>query len=314
MRGTLAKANEDRPMAGIAMVLFANLTFSCLDTSAKWLVLAGIPALQIGFMRYAVHSVFSVGMVARKGGGWSSFGSDQLGLVVLRGVLLMISTLCNFVALRYIPLTLTATIMFSAPMIVTALSGPVLGERVGPWRWGAILVGFIGVMVAIRPFDAEFHWAAFVALAGAAAYSGYQLLTRMLAGKVSSEPMQLYGGMVGTIALLPFAILTWQSPETPLDWTLLCIVGLFGWFGHELLTRAYGFADASSLTPFTYVMIIYLGVWSYAVFDQPPTVATMFGAAIVITAGLVIWVRERQAAKAREMLRAGVATDPPGMG
>jgi drug/metabolite transporter (DMT)-like permease len=299
MAGTAAKENQDLPMAGIALTLFAYLTFSCLDTSAKWLVLAGIPALQIGFMRYALHFVVSAAMVARHGGGLSRFGSDRLGLVLVRAVLLMMSTLCNFVAIRYIPLTLTATIMFSAPIIVTALSGPVLGERVGPWRWGAIVAGFVGVVVAIRPFDADFHWAAFLSLTGAASFAGYQLLTRMLAGKVSSDTMQLYSGFVGTFVLMPFAFTVWQSPATPLDWTLLFGVGLLGWFGHDMLTRAYGMASASVLTPFSYSMMLYLGVWSWMIFDQTPTRPTMIGAAIVMSAGLVIWVRERAAARQR---------------
>lgn len=286
-------------MAGIALTLFAYLTFSTLDTSAKWLVLAGIPALQIGFMRYAMHFVVSVAMVARQGGGMARFGSDRMGLVLLRGALLMASTLCNFVAIGYIPLTLTATIMFSAPIIVTALSGPVLGEKVGPWRWGAILVGFVGVVVAIRPFDADFHWAALLSLTGAACFAVYQVLTRMLAGKVSSDTMQLYSGMVGTFVLAPFAAAVWVSPSTPLDWTLLVGVGFLGWFGHDMLTRAYGMASASVLTPFSYSLLIYLGVWSWLIFDQTPTRATLIGAAIVMSAGLVIWMRERGAARRR---------------
>jgi drug/metabolite transporter (DMT)-like permease len=288
-------------MAGIALTLFAYLVFSCLDASAKWLALAGLPILQLGFMRYAIHSVLSIAMVARQRGGWSSFGSDRMGLVVLRGVLLMTSTLCNFVAIQYIPLTLTATIMFSAPIIVTALSGPILGEKVGPWRWGAIFAGFIGVLVAIRPFDVDFHWAAFVSLAGAAAFSGYQLLTRMLAGKISEDTMQLYSGMVGTLALLPFAVMIWENPTAPLDWTLLFVIGFFGWFGHGMLTRAYGYAPASALTPFSYSMLLFLGIWSFAIFDTPPTRDVLIGAAIVVSAGLMIWVRERNAAAVRRM-------------
>lgn len=301
MAGTTAKKNQDLPMAGIALTLFAYFMFSALDTSAKWLALAGIPALQIGFMRYAVHFVVSAGVVARQGGGLSRFGSDSMGLVLVRAVMLMASTLCNFVAIRYIPLTLTATIMFSAPIIVTALSGPVLGEKVGLWRWGAIVAGFVGVVVAIRPFDADFHWAALLSLTGAASFAGYQLLTRKLAGKVSSDTMQLYSGAVGTCLLAPFAIALWQSPDTPLAWGLLIGVGFLGWFGHEMLTRAYGMASASVLTPFSYALIIYLGVWSWLIFQQTPTQATVMGAAIVMSAGLVIWVRERGDARRRRI-------------
>ncbi len=176
-------------------------------------------------------------------------------------------------------------------------------------RWGAIVVGFVGVLVAIRPFDADFHWAALVSLAGASCFAIYQILTRMLAGKVSSDTMQLYSGTVGTMVLAPFAFAVWQSPETPLDWGLLFGVGFLGWFGHDMLTRAYGLASASVLTPFAYVMIVYLGVWSWLIFAQAPTGATILGAAIVMAAGLVIWMRERTAARQRRLM--GGPTLPP---
>ncbi|MDY8107552.1 DMT family transporter [Fulvimarina sp. 2208YS6-2-32] len=303
MVGLATKANEDRVLLGIGMMLVAYFAFSGIDTSAKWLGLAGFPALQIAFMRYLTHFVISAGVIAKDGLEIDRFRSHRAGLVVLRGGFLMASTIANFIALRYLPLTLTATIMFSAPIFICALSWSMLGERVGPWRWGAILVGFFGIMIAIRPFDADFHWAVFLSLFGAVCMAFYTILTRKLAGSVHPETMQFYSGLVGTLAIAPFAFVVWQMPEDWTSLTLLLIIGGFGWFGHELLTRAHSYADASALTPFSYVFIVYLTISSIVFFDEWPDAWTMVGAVIVAGAGLVIWFREqRQDRKRRALL------------
>ncbi|EAU42901.1 hypothetical protein FP2506_08666 [Fulvimarina pelagi HTCC2506] len=299
MVGLVSNANEDRAALAIGMMLLAYLGFSGIDTSAKWLGLVGLPALQIAFMRYFTHFVISTALIAKDGIGMDRFRSERTGLVLIRAGFLAGSTCANFVAVRYLPLTLTATIMFSSPIIICALSGPILGERVGPWRWAAIIVGFLGVLIAIRPFDAEFHWAVFLSLAGAFCVALYTLLTRKLAGSVHHETMQFYSGVVGTVCLAPFAFLFWEMPQTWLATVLLVAIGGFGWFGHEMLTRAHNYADASALTPFTYVFIVYLTIASILVFDEWPGAWTLVGAAIVAGAGLVIWFRERRLERIR---------------
>ncbi len=294
MAGLAAKANSDRPILGIMMMLAAYFCFSFIDTSAKWLALAGLPALQLSFMRYVGHFVISLALIGVGGFNIDRFRSEKMGLVILRGILLMASTILNFIAIRYIPLTLTSTILFSAPIIICALSWPLLGERVGIWRWAAIMVGFCGILVAIRPFDESFHWAVFLSLAGASSFAMYSILTRKLSGIVAIDTMQFYSGLVGTAALLPFALLEWQNPQNAFDWTVMIALGLFGWVGHQILTKAHNFATATTLTPFAYSFILYLTIWSYLVFDHLPDQWTILGAAIVIAAGLFIWVRENQ--------------------
>ncbi len=296
MAGIAAQANQDRVALGIGLMLCAYFLFSGVDASVKWLSGLGFAALQLAFMRYAGHVVLSVLMIARDGVSLSRFGADEPGWVILRALMILLSTVLNFFAIRYLPLTLTATIMFLVPIIVCALSGPILGERVGPWRWAAVIAGFVGVAIAMRPFSADFHWAVFLSLATAVAFALYTLLTRKLAGRVSAESQQLYTGVVGTLALAPFALPQWQSPTTTLDWTLLIGLGVLAWVGHEIMTRAHGFAPASVLTPFLYSLLVFMGFWSYAVFDHAPDGATLIGASIVISAGLVIWFRERQTA------------------
>lgn len=290
-----ADLREDRAQRGIAMMLAAYLAFSCIDTSVKWLVLLGLPALQLAFFRYFGHFAISLVSIARGGLSRDRLGSDALGLVVLRAVCLMLSTVANFVALGYLPLTVTASILFSAPLIVTALSVPVLGERVGPWRWGSVLLGFAGVLVVMRPFGEGFHPATLVSLGGAACFAVYALLTRKLSGRVAAETMQLYSGGVGTLALLPFALFGWQSPGTPLGWALMLALGLWGWGGHELFSRAHRYAEASALMPFTYVFLVYLTAAGFLVFGSLPDLPTLLGAAVIVASGLVVWWRERRA-------------------
>ncbi len=298
MSNLAIKANEDRALLGIVMMLGAYFCFSFIDSGVKWLALVGLPALQLSFMRYVGHFVISTVLIARGGMDLQRFSSDRLGLVILRGALLMASTVLNFFAIRYIPLTLTSTILFSAPIILCALSWPLLGERVGVWRWSAILVGFCGILVAIRPFDESFHWAVFLSLTGAFSFAMYSVLTRKLSGVVPIDTLQFYSGAVGTFALLPFAILEWQSPTGLGNWIILIGIGVVAWLGHQIMTTAHHYAPATTLTPFAYSFILYLTVWSYFVFDHLPDRWTITGAAIIIAAGLFIWSRERKKAAA----------------
>lgn len=283
-------------------MLVAFFFFSWIDVGAKWLTLAGLPALQLAFMRYAGHFAISLFLIGRSGVTLDRFSSEKLFLVVLRGALLMGSTILNFNAVRYLPLTLTSTILFSAPIMICALSWPLLGERVGIWRWLAIFVGFCGILIAVRPFGESFHWATALSLSGAFCFAMYAILTRKLSGVVATDTLQFYSGFVGTLALAPFAFLEWQNPVNGFDWSFMIMLGFLGWLGHELLTRAHGFAPASTLTPFGYSFILFLAVWSYLIFDHLPDKWTLSGAATITAAGLFIWFRERMLIGRRQLM------------
>tara|TARA_A100001015_G_scaffold204886_1_gene229064 strand:- start:1682 stop:2596 length:915 start_codon:yes stop_codon:yes gene_type:complete len=283
---------QDRALFGIILMIFAYFVFSFIDASAKWLSAAGLPAMQLAFMRYLAHLGISASLLGRDGELGSLLKSRRILIVMFRGSLLMGSTVMNFIAVQYLPLTLTSTILFSAPIIICLLSWPLLGERVGYWRWFAIILGFIGILVAIRPFDADFHYAAFYSIGGAFCFALYSILTRKLAGEISVDVMQFHSGFVGTFVLLPFAVIGWQSPTSAMDWTIMVMLGVFGWMGHQLLTHAHSFAAANVLTPFGYSFILFLTIWSYLLFDHLPDKWTVLGASIIITSGLIIWFRE----------------------
>ena len=300
MVGAIAQ-KQDRALFGIILMVIAYLIFSFIDVSAKWLAIAGLPAMQLAFMRYVGHMAISTGLLVRDSDLGSLFRTKYLLVVMFRGSLLMGSTILNFIAVQYLPLTLTSTILFSAPIIICLLSWPLLGEKVGYWRWSAIMLGFIGILVTIRPFDSDFHYAAFYSLGGAFCFALYSILTRRLAGEISVDVMQFHSGFVGTVVLLPFAILSWQSPDTMMDWAIMIMLGVFGWMGHQLLTHAHSFAAANVLTPFGYSFILFLTTWSYLVFDHLPDIWTVIGVSIIITSGLIIWFREMKKAKVMQL-------------
>lgn len=288
-----AQALEDRPQLGILLMLGAWFLFAVVDTSAKWLVIAGFPAFQLAFMRYAGHFVISVGVIAKDGIDLDRFRTNHMWQVASRALLLISATLGNFYALNFLPLTIISAIMFSSPIIVCFLSMTVLKEHIGPWRWGAILLGFLGVLVVIRPFGETFHPAMILPLYNATALALYSLMTRRLAGIVATETQQFYVGALGTFIMLPFAVWAWVPPQTPVDTVLLLGLGFGGWAGHQLLTTAHRFAPANTLMPYTYSFMIYIAGFSWIIFNHLPDGFTVVGAVIIVLSGLIIWKREQ---------------------
>ena len=305
-------SSDDKVLTGIVLMLVAYLVFSCIDTSSKWLSLVGLSPLQVAFMRYFGHFAVSLGYLGRGKVALRCPTPRLTFLVLLRGVFLAGSTIFNFIAIQYLQLSLTASILFTAPILICALSWPLLREPVGIYRWSAIAFGFCGVLIAIRPFGQDFHWAVFLSLGAALSFAFYSILTRMLADTVETDTMQFYSGLVGTVGLLPSAILLWQMPETAVQWALLLAIGLFGWGGHQMLTTAMRYAPANVLMPYGYSMILYMTFWGYVVFGNVPDAWAVVGAIIIVAAGLVIWFRERKlAVERRKQMPISHAEPPP---
>lgn len=289
-----ADALQDRPQLGIIMMLAAWFLFALVDVSAKWLVLAGLPAFQLAFMRYAGHFVISAGLLSKDGVDFRRFQTRHPWQVASRALLLISATIGNFYALNFLPLTVVSAIMFSSPIIVCILSMTVLKEEIGPWRWGAILMGFAGVLVVIRPFGESFHPAMLLPLYNATALALYSLMTRRLAGVVAVETQQFFLGALGTVLLLPFAAWVWVPPATNLDLLLLVGLGVGGWAGHQFLTHAHRFATANRLMPYTYSFLIYIALLSWLIFNDTPDLWVILGALIIVVSGLIIWKREQR--------------------
>lgn len=287
-----ASPREDRPAAAVLIMAVAIFLFTLIDTSAKWLILAGMPALQVVFSRYAGAFLTALILFLPRGG-LGEFRSNRPWIQMLRALALLGGTICNFFALRYLPITLTIAMFFAMPIVVTLLSIPVLGERVGLRRFLAVVVGFIGVLVIVQPWGAHFHWAIFFSIAALLSASTYFVLTRLLAGVDNNSTSQLWTNGLATLALLPIALQNAVWPEGTLNMFVFLFIGFFGGIGHILATLAFRFAPASTLAPVTYVQVLYATAVGYLVFNTLPTIWTAIGTAIIIGSAVYIWQRER---------------------
>ncbi len=276
-------------------MLLAFLCFSVMDTSAKWVVGAAIPALQVAWLRYFGHLVCAVVIYAPKHG-LRMVRSKRPGIQSLRALFLLCSTAFNFSALQYLPLTTTIAIFFVAPLAVCLLSIPFLGEKVGFRRLLAVMIGFIGVLVIVEPWSTTFDPHVFLSLAAMLCASGYFIMSRMIAGVDGNATVQFYVAGIATVLLAPVAAMQWVWPADLQTWLIIGLIGSLGMIGHSVLTLAHRHAEASVLAPTVYSQVVFIAVLSWVVFGQPPDRQTMIGTLIIVGSGLFIWFRERHQA------------------
>ncbi|MGP6087994.1 DMT family transporter [Antarctobacter jejuensis] len=286
-----AQPREDRTAAGVLMMALAVLGFTCIDSSAKWLILGGLPALQVVFARYAGHFLIAVALYSTQEGR-AAFVSNAPLRQLMRSFFLLGSTVCNFTALKFLPITVTTTIMFAGPIVVTLLAIPILGEKVGIRRIVAVCVGFLGVIVVMQPWGVSFHPAMLLSLAALTLAALYFIMTRLLAGVEGNATQQIWSSGTATLALLPFVLGEWTWPQGA-DWIAFVLIGLFGAGGHIAAVTAHRWADASILAPVIYIQIFLAALAGILLFDTWPTIWTLGGGAIIIASGLYIWQRER---------------------
>jgi drug/metabolite transporter (DMT)-like permease len=281
------------PVTAILLVVATGLLFAGLDTGAKYLVMSGLPAPFVVWVRFAVH----VALVLILLRGWANpamFKVKSLPAQVLRGVFLAGSTIFNFLALGTLQLAETTSIYFFAPMVITALAGPLLGEWAGWRRWLAIGAGFVGVIVITRPGVAAFQLGHVFALVSMLSYSFYVIMTRSMAARESAESLIFYSALAPAVLMAPALPYTAQWPADGLQWLVLLLLGFFGGFGHWLLIKAYRIASKSALAPYPYLQMVWMIISGIVVFDQFPDRWTLAGAAIIVASGLYIVHREHR--------------------
>ncbi len=283
------------------MVIAVTL-FSALDAAAKYLVTREhVPLTQMLWCRFLVQFaglliiVPALGIMTAR----DLFRTNRLGLQSLRSLLMVSVTGLNFMALQYLRLDQTITITFLAPLTVALLAGPLLGEWVGWRRLVAILVGFFGIVVAVRPGFGDVPPAVLYSLGAMLTYSSFMLLTRYLAGADPPLVTLFWSMIAGTLLGAPVALLHWQPPPDLLSWGLLSSLGILGGTGHWLFIHAYRLAPASVVTPFLYAQLLSMAAFGYAVFGDLPDAWTLAGAAIVIASGVYLFHREHVAARQR---------------
>lgn len=284
---------SQRILVGILFICLAGAFFSIMTGSAKYLG-THYSSLQISWARAFGHILFLLAAFLPRHG-LKVLRTDRPVMQVTRSALLFTSNLATFFALTFIPLAKAASISLTAPLIVTMLAGPMLGERTTRARVIALLCGFLGVLLVIRPGSAVFHWAALVVLVSATAYAVYQILTRKVAGLESPETSALYSSVVGAFGMLLVIPFVWITPHGWLDILLFCGVGVLGALGHYCIAIAFGFGPANILAPFQYFQLLTSVVVGFVAFGEVPDVFTWIGAAVIVGSGIFIgWTQTRK--------------------
>ena len=279
-------------LVGIGLISATYLLFTLLDGSAKWLVQT-VPVLMVVWLRFLSHTLLASALLFPNRGR-ALVRTRHLRWHLARGLMFVAMTGINFWALQFLQLTVTASIFFMAPILVALLSAPLLGERLDAKRWAAILIGFAGVLVIVRPGSEAFHPAMLLSLVNAVLYAFFNMMTRKLAAYDPPETIQFLPALGATIVLAPFAFASWEWPSSGLEWTVACLLGVFGGLGHYLLALAHRYAPSSVIAPFVYQQVIYMALIGYLLFGDVPTPAVWIGAAIVIGSGLYLFARERR--------------------
>ncbi len=287
------EANEtlpDRqPTQGILLMVAAMVVLPYVDTTAK-LLSDDFHILQIAWGRYACQSVFAIPIALRLYG-IRGFWPAKPGLQVFRAWLLPTSNILYFAALPFLPLAEALAIFFIFPFFVTAMAPVLLGERVGPWRWTAVVVGFLGVLCIVRPGFQALSPGVLLAVGSAAAFAFYAIATRRLAGADPAFLTQTITCILATIVLSLAMPFLWVEPKLT-DWLLFLALGLSGGIGHLLVTMAYEHIDATAIAPLSYLEMVSTVILGYLVFGEFPVLATWAGIALICASGIVIAWRE----------------------
>lgn len=276
----------------LPLFLLAGFCLTTLDATAKFLV-QDHALLLVVWARYAGQMLF-VAPFAWHRVGRGFWRTRSPGLQLLRSAMLLGATACFFTGLRYLPLAEGSAILYVAPLLVVLLSGPMLGERPTRARWIASLVGFLGVLILLRPGSAIFHPATLLLLAAALFNALYHTLTRKLAGDDVHTTL-FYSALVGTVVLS--ALVPWQLDGLQLTLHgagLLLLLGALAGLGHGFVIAAYVRAPASLLTPFAYAQIVWAVAYGYAIFGQLPDRWSAAGIAVIAASGVCLAVIERR--------------------
>jgi len=249
-------------------------------------------------LRYWFFALFVLSVARRVSGGIRQAAKTaHLGLQILRGIILAVEIWIAVLAFTLLGLIESHAIFACYPLLIAALSGPVLGEKVGWRRWSAIAVGFVGLLIILRPGVGVFSTMAFLPLLSAILFAIYGLLNRYVARNDRAETSFFWTGVVGAIVSTMMGIWYWE-PMSGTDWVWMCVLCVSGAFGHWLLIKSYEVAEASVLQPFAYLQLVFVAFIGLTVFGEELQSHVALGTLVVIGAGLFTLWRERLKARA----------------
>ena len=278
--------NTDHPQKGILFICAAVFLFASSDALSKYLT-NFYPVVMVLWVRYVVHVALMLAVI-RPPSLKTLITTQNRKLQIIRGLCMANTNLMFISALHYIPLAEGTAIVYLSPLIVTALSVPLLGERIAKTQWIAVAIGFIGVLFIVRPGGSIFHPVALLALGAAFSFSLYQIITRKLNHTDKSSTTNFISGLVCvfvTSLLLPFF---WKTP-TPYFALLMVLLGISALVSHLWMTKAYQHAKPSTLAPFSYTQLLFAGLIGYVFFNQIPDFLGLVGMLIIVAGGLLVF-------------------------
>lgn len=276
-------------LAGSLLMLGAMVVLPVMDGIAKGLS-ARYPVPQIVWARYLFHLLAILPIVLLRYRP-RALMPDRVGVQLIRGSLLLVASLLFFTAIARIPLATALALFFVSPLVVTLLASVMVRERVGAWRWVAVLIGFVGVLVILRPGGGVLQFAALLALVAGSVHGLYLLTTRRLSGSAPPLVTLGYTALVGAIGMSLFVGFVWVRPTLP-DLALMVAMGAIAATGHFLVIKAFDFAPATFLAPLGYAEIIGSTLTGYVGFGDFPDALTWLGIAIIVVSGAFISLKE----------------------
>lgn len=281
---------QNKPGLGILLVLLAMFLLATMDAIAKHLT-GSLAIPQILGIRFVIFFTFAL-MIARPRGIRITARAERPWLQLLRAFILTLEMTCFIYAFSLMPLADVHAIASVSPLIVMAIAAIFLGERIGPRRWAAVGVGFIGVLIIIRPGASVFNPISLIPLAAAAGWAIYQALLSLVARTDTPQTTTLYTAGVGLVCFNLISPFVWRPPDVE-TWAWLVVIGILGSIGHFLLPMAYRLAPASTLQPFAYIMPLWAAVMGWLVFAHVPDQWTIIGGGVIVASGLYALYRER---------------------
>ena len=296
LQSTLVSHSGRAARNGALVMLLGMLMFSLNDVMGKWLV-GTYSVNQLMMIRSLAALVIIAPFIVKRG--WRSFLIvDRPGLHALRAFLFAVEASAFYFAVAYMPLADTMTYWLAAPIYVAAASPFVLGEKVGWRRWTAILVGFLGVLIALEPSRNSFSLPAVIALVGSAAFAGAILLGRTLRETADMTLVfwQVVGALIFSLAGLAIYPAGWTTPDLEAT-VLLGLLGIVAMMAHILVTRALKLADAATVVPLQYTLLFWAVIFGWLFFGDTPRITVLIGSVLIVASGLFIFFREQQLKK-----------------
>ena len=278
--------NTDHPQKGILFICAAVFLFASSDALSKYLT-NFYPVVMVLWVRYVVHVSLML-VVLRPPSFKTLIVTQNPKLQIIRGLCMVNTNLMFISALHFIPLAEGTAIIYLSPLLVTSMSGPLLGERIARLQWIAVAIGFIGVLFIVRPGGSMFHPVALLALGAALSFSVYQIITRKLNHTDKSSTTNFISGLISalvTSVLLPFF---WKTPTLYFA-LLMVILGVSALVSHLWMTKAYQHAKPSTLAPFSYTQLLFAGLIGYVFFNQIPDFIGLVGMLVIVAGGLLVF-------------------------